>query len=209
MRCIIAAAPIAAVLLSLPAAAQQAGNPAAMAPGTAQTSPGTPAPHEMNQQDRLFIELATAGGLAEVDFGTLVGKKAGSNAVKGFAARMVEDHAKANQKLEALAKAGQVPQPKDLDAEHKDLRGQLDKASGADFERLYILGQIRDHQKTAQLLEWEIGSGQDPALKDFAMETLPTVLDHLRAAQGIASQLTGQASLATAAPVSGAATPKP
>ena len=33
------------------------------------------------------------------------------------------------------------------------------------------------------MLEWQIGAGQDDALKDYAKETIPTVLGHLEEAQ--------------------------
>ena len=50
-------------------------------------------------------------------------------------------------------------------------------------------GQVVDHQKTAQLLDWEIDAGQNAALQRFAAETLPTVLEHLGMARGIVEQL--------------------
>ncbi|MBV8523415.1 MAG: DUF4142 domain-containing protein, partial [Acetobacteraceae bacterium] len=45
-----------------------------------------------------------------------------------------------------------------------------------------IAGQIQDHQRTVQLLEYEIGSGQDPDLKAFASEMLLHVIQHLQMA---------------------------
>jgi Domain of unknown function (DUF4142) len=39
-------------------------------------------------------------------------------------------------------------------------------------DRLYIEGQIADRQKTVQLFEYEIGSGQDAKLKAFASYSL-------------------------------------
>ena len=43
----------------------------------------------------------------------------------------------------------------------------------------YVRGQVVEHQKTVQLLEWEMGSGQQGPLQRFAASTLPKVLDHL------------------------------
>jgi hypothetical protein len=51
---------------------------------------------------------------------------------------------------------------------------------------------VEEHQKTVLLLQWEIGSGQNAPLQKFAAETLSTVVAHLRRAQFIASELTGQ-----------------
>jgi putative membrane protein len=181
-----------AILLTLPVSAQ-VGNPAGMKPGTPQTAPGVPAPHEPNTQDRLFARIATIGGMAEVELGKMAEQKGGSDAVKNFGRRMVQDHGKANDQLAGLAKEASIPLPDELDQEHKSMRDQLQAMSGANFDRAYLHGQIIEHQKTVQLLEWEINSGQDAGIKRFASETLPTVLYHLQMAQDLMAQITGQA----------------
>ena len=91
-------------------------------------------------------------------------------------------------------------EPGDLDEEHKAMRAELDKLSGADFDVAYIRGQVAGHQKTAQLFEWEIGSGQDPQLKNFASQVLPVVLRHLQTAMAIQSQLMTAASASAGTP---------
>jgi putative membrane protein len=178
----------AAVLIGGTAAAQM-GNPAVVAPGTPQAAPGIPAPHETNNTDRLFARLAATGGKAEVDLGQLAAQKATATSVKQFAQMMVEDHSKANAKLAELAKA--IALPAGLDPDHQAVRDKLEKLAGAAFDAAYILAQIEDHQKTVQLLQWEIGSGQDAPLQKFAAETLPTVLRHLRHAELVAAERTG------------------
>jgi len=172
----------------------QMGNPAGFAPDTRMQEPGVPAAHQTNNQDRLFAKLMAAGGLAEVDLGKLAGTKAANASVKEFAEAMVRDHSDANSKLKTLADAAKIPLPNILDADHKAIRQKLDTAEGRAFDVAYIDSQIIDHQKAAQLLTWEIGSGQDAQLQQYAAATLPTVMTHLRMAQNIASALTGQAS---------------
>jgi putative membrane protein len=185
-------------LAAMPAAAQPAtGNPAAMAPSTPQSAPGVPAPHQPNDNDRLFVQAATIGGKAEVELGQLAELKGRSQAVKDFGRQMVADHGNANQQLMRLAQAGKIPQPNQLDDEHKAMRDQLEKLSGPEFDLAYLRGQIGDHQKTAQLFEWEIGSGQDPQLKGFASHILPVVLRHLEMALAIEDQLTATAAAPT------------
>ncbi|RWO84912.1 MAG: DUF4142 domain-containing protein [Mesorhizobium sp.] len=170
----------------------QIGNPAGMAPDTRMEAPGQPAPHQTNYQDRLFAQLAAAGGAAEVEFGKLA-KKSGNSAVTAFAGRMVDDHSAANARLKSLAETNKIPLPEGLDEEHERQRAELEKLDGARFDIAYISGQITDHQKTVQLLEWEIGSGQDADLQHFASETLPTVLEHLQLARDIKAELASQA----------------
>jgi putative membrane protein len=113
--------------------------------------------------------------------------------VQEFARRMVNDHIKANDRLIGLAKKDGIVVPDKLDQEHKLMRDRLNAANGAEFDLVYIAGQVADHQKAAQLLEHEIGSGQDVELISFASETLPVVLEHLRGAQEIQAELTGKA----------------
>lgn len=199
---------IAAVLCiaaATPALAQPAtGNPAGMAPGTIQSNPGMPAANQPNQADRLFVQEATIGGAAETDLGRLAEQKGQSQSVREFGRQMVADHGKANQQLNGLAQAARVPQPQQLDEEHKAMLGQLEKLGGGAFDQSYIRGQVTDHQKTAQLFEWEIGSGQDPQLKSFAAEILPIVLHHLEMASRIEDEMTGAA---PRPPLSGTSTP--
>jgi putative membrane protein len=172
------------VLLATPAFAQ-GGNPGFMTPGTG--------PQQPNNTDRLFVRGAAIGGMAEVELGKLAQQEAQNGAVHDFALRMVEDHGKANDRLVGLAKEDGVVVPDALDQKHQATLDQLKRLSSAAFDRAYIAGQVADHQKTAQLLEYEIGSGQDVELKSFASEILPIVLQHLQMAQDIQAELTGSA----------------
>jgi putative membrane protein len=182
---------VAAMGLAAPAAAQL-GNPGFVMPGTPQIAPGVPAPNHANTQDRLFARLLAAGGAAEVDFGRLAGSKAQSEAVKEFARRMVQDHTKANGELASLANAAQVPLPRELDPDQKDMRTKLESATGAVFDLTYMQGQVIDHQKNVILLQWEIGQGQDAPMQQWASATLPVVLGHLEMAKSLLAELAAQ-----------------
>jgi putative membrane protein len=187
--------PVAASILLVQPAAAQFGNPAGVAPGTKHEAPGAPSPHETNNQDRLFARLATTGGRSEVELGRLAQEKGTNQAVKDFARMMVADHSQANEKLVGLAKEAEILLPAELTPEQRALRAKLEQVSGDNFDVAYMLTQIEDHQKTVQLLQWEIGSGQDAPMQKFAAETLPIVLEHLRRAHVIAAELTGQTPL--------------
>jgi hypothetical protein len=39
-------------------------------------------------------------------------------------------------------------------------------------------------------MEWEIDSGKNPQLKEFAVENLPVVLEHLQMAQNLKAKTT-------------------
>lgn len=178
-----------AFLLATPTQAQM-GNPGFMLPDTRFDEQGFPVPHQPNADDRLFAILAAEGGQAEVTFGELAAAKASNSAVAEFGRRMVEDHSAANEELAAIAEESGIPLPDELNAEHQAMLERLQELEGAEFDLAYMRGQLIDHQKTTQLLIWEIGFGQDGALQRYASETLVTVLDHLEHVRAILGELT-------------------
>ena len=181
-------------LFVLPAAVAaawaQAGNPGFMKPGTPEVAPGQPKPDEHNDTDRLFARLVAAGGQGEVEAGRLAARR-GSAAVKPIGDRMAHDHAKSNEELAALARQSGIPLPTGPDPDQQAKMHELESAPADRFDSLYLHAQLVDHQKTVQLLEWEIGNGQDAHLQRFASETLPVVLDHLRQVQHALGAATG------------------
>ena len=177
--------------VALPAAAvAQIGNPGFFDPTTRFESPGVPAPNQSNATDKLFARLVAEGGLAEVTFGELAAGRASAAAVSDFARRMVDDHTAANETLAGIAEASAIPLPDALNAEHAWMRDRLEGLEGAAFDLEYMRAQVVDHQKTIQLLVYEIGQGQNGELQRFAAATLPTVLGHLKMAREIVAGLT-------------------
>jgi putative membrane protein len=174
---------LAALLLSAHAGAQSFGNPGGLSPDTPRMETGNPAPDHSNTQDKLFVRQAALGGRAEIDLGKLAQTKASADPVRSFAKRMVDDHGKSNDQLAKLARGVNAQVPKDLDAEHKTVRGELDKASGRDFDLAYLSSQVQDHQRAANLLQYELSFGQNEPLKHYAAENLPVVLEHLEVAK--------------------------
>ena len=111
--------------------------------------------------------------------------------VRQYGERMIQDHSQGNEQLTNLAMATKMPLPSGPDTEHRTIQQHLEQLHGAAFDVAYADLQLQDHGRTVQLLEYEIGSGQNPRLKSFASETLPIVLDHLAMAQQLHAKLTG------------------
>ncbi|MCR6629719.1 MAG: DUF4142 domain-containing protein [Magnetospirillum sp.] len=187
------ALPLAGALaaLALPAAAQT-GNPAGVAPDTRMSAPGKPAPSQPNYQDQVFLHQMHQGGSAEVALGRLADSKADSDRIRELARHLVQDHDKVNNRVADLAGKMKTDLPKELDRERQAVADRLDRLSGADFDRAWLEAQTQEHQKAAQLLVWEIGSGQDADLQAFARETLPIIYQHLEMIAQVAGQATGQ-----------------
>jgi putative membrane protein len=174
---------VVAALISVPAAAETMGNPAGMSPDTPGINAAKPAKNHSNIQDKLFVRQMAIGGRAEVELGRLAQQKGVDEAVKGFGERMVTDHSKGNERLMRAAKGVNGEVPEGLDPEHQTIRRELNELSGADFDIAYLAAQVRDHQKTANLLQWHISYGQNQPLVDYSIETLPLVMAHLEQAK--------------------------
>jgi putative membrane protein len=184
----------AAVLPSAAAYAQQGGNPGGLSPDTPGIETASPAADHSNTQDKLFVRQAAIGNQAEVELGQLAHKKGASQPVREFAQHMIEDHSKSGDLLRKLGRGANANVPKELDPEHQAVRAKLEKASGKEFDVAYLGSMIQDHQRTANLLQWEITSGQSEPLKKYAADTLPDVMEHLEMAKQQYAVLTSGAS---------------
>lgn len=189
MKKLIATSAVAAGVLSATLAAPSfaaIGNPAGESP----LAPNAEAaPRGTNNVDQLFIQLVGIGGQTEVELGDMAGRKAQSDAVKQFGQRMAKDHKQASQKLERIAKDHDIGITQQADPDHAMQRKHLNDLKAGEFDKEYIRTQIAEHQRTALLLTWQIGSGQNADLKNYAADNLPIVLDHLDHAKNILNQL--------------------
>jgi putative membrane protein len=165
------------------AVAQTMPNAGFIEPNTPGMETGSLTPTHLSGTDKLFLRQAAIGGRAEVELGKLAQQKGNSQTVRNFGERMVSDHSKANDQLMRLGKDASPSIPKEPDPEHKRIRDELDKASGKDFDVAYMASQIQAHQKTVNLLLWEISFGQSAELTKYAADTLPTVMEHLEIAR--------------------------
>jgi putative membrane protein len=183
------AAAILAGLLSASVSAQTPGY-STTAPAASPAKPKATGAAQLSDTDRKFVEQAAIDGLAEVQFGKLAQSKGANDAVKKFAARMVQDHGKANQQLKQLASAKGVQLPTDLDDRHKEDMQRLEKLSGAEFDREYMKHMVDDHKRDVAEFHKQATSGRDEQLKGFAARTLPTLQEHLKQAQTVNELIT-------------------
>lgn len=133
--------------------------------------------------DQSFVMKAAKGGMAEVELGKLAEDKGSSEQVKSFGKRMADDHGKANDELQSLAKNKNITLPSSMDAKDLALKNRLSKLSGSAFDRAYMSAMLTDHRKDVNEFKRESVSAQDPDIKAFASKTLPTLEDHLKLAQ--------------------------
>jgi putative membrane protein len=167
-----------------------AANPAFANPDTPGLLEGRPG-EAANVADIVFLKQMAIANRAEIEMGRMAAEKDAREGVDRFGQHMVKDHGDAGDRVSALARSAKVELPKGLDAEHEATKRQLQALNGREFELRYVESQIKGHQKAAQLLIHEIGSGQHTAIRQFAADTLPRVMEHLDAAKALHGELTG------------------
>ena len=140
---------------------------------------------KVSKGDRSFIMDAANDSLAEVELGKVAQQNAASEEVKKFAQRMVDDHSKANQELEPIAKKLGVTPPTAPQGKHARMVKDLSKKQGAKFDKDYVDDMVKDHKKAVKLFEKQAEKGEAEELRQFAGKTLPTLKEHLKMAQDL------------------------
>jgi putative membrane protein len=137
------------------------------------------APHGtgLTAQDSNFVSKAAQGGMMEVEMGKSASKKAQSPDVKSFGQRMVTDHTKANNQLNAIVKTHGISLPK---------ASGMKKWPG---DKEYMAMMVSDHEQDLAEFKDEAKKGNDPQLKAFASQTAKIIADHLKMAKQIHSKM--------------------
>jgi putative membrane protein len=142
------------------------------------------------QTDKTFVEGAALSNMTEVDFGNLALTKGSSEMVRDFAEHMIMEHTQAQTELRTLANNyGNVNWPNEMDAQHKQIKQQLEAMSGHQFDSMYMASQVNDHQMTLNMFQTEISSGTVQSVKSYATKYLPNIQMHFQRADSIKSAL--------------------
>lgn len=173
---------VAALLaLAAPAHAQRA----APAPHS------NPAPRSSAQQPAVssatkkFVNDAAITDIFEIQAGQLAQQKVKDAAYKDFAQMTISDHTKTTEELKGMAPKLGIELPQKLDQKHQALLDKLNTLSGAAFESAYRRDQIEGHQAAIAMFQRYARSGDNPEVKRFASQTLPTLHKHEQHAQSL------------------------
>jgi putative membrane protein len=162
--------------------------------GVAIAQPATPkeAPATLNAIDFNFVGQANLGAPFQVDSGRLAEAKGGSAAIRDYAHLMVTSHIPVAAALTAILQQKNVtPSNTLLHGAYDAMIFTLTADHGAAFDRNYIEGQVEYQKGNAALFQQEIENGSDASLRQFAVDTLPKIEDHLKRAVKLAEALSG------------------
>lgn len=180
MKTHIAFAAAALLLGAAPAIAQTSGT---------QTQTSGQAAQALSAEE--FVAMAGSSNRLEIESSQLALDRGVTGDVAEFAQQMVADHTKAGETMkEAVSEAGMTPpagQP-DYVEKHAQMLEQLSGAEGDAFTQAYVDMQKMAHEEAVALFSAYAENGEQPALKQFAADTLPTLESHLEHVNMMAGQ---------------------
>ena len=136
--------------------------------------------------DRNFMDKAAQANMAEVQLGQLAEQNGQNQDVKDFGKRMVTDHTAANDKLKQIAKKQDVTLPTKLSPADETTKDRLEKLHGEAFDKAYMHDMVRDHEHDVAAFRRDEKNIKDAQLKDWVINTLPTLDSHLTEAKKVA-----------------------
>ena len=122
--------------------------------------------------DRDFLKSAAERDVAEMQIAKLAEQKSQDPEVKRFAREALDDNARADAKLRRLAEGKRVGVPAKVNA--RDQRGykQLEKLSGARFDREALSRMANQYRRAVSAFVIEGAFTTDPDIRSFVDEML-------------------------------------
>ena len=156
------------------------------------TAPSPPTPQNQDLKTAvppaaIFVQKVAMTDMFEIEASKLAMQKSQNKDVNDLAGQMVVEHTEMSNKLKDMIKASnlKLAVPAMLDEAHMKELTTLRGLSGAAFDRAFIEGQVTGHDEAAKLLGVYSKDGDSPVLKQFAIEVVPAVGQHLEHARRI------------------------
>jgi putative membrane protein len=145
--------------------------------------------------DPQIAHIAYTAGVIDIAAAKQALTKASNKDVKAFAENMVRDHEAVNkQALDLVKKLNVTPEDNDtskaLTKAAADKRAELDKLSGAAFDKAYVANEVAYHKTVDTALETQlIPSTSNAELKSLLQTGLKIFQGHEQHAEHVAAEL--------------------
>jgi putative membrane protein len=126
-----------------------------------------------------FITDITLADMYEVQAGRIAQAKGQSPGVKDFGKMMVTDHTAMSNQMKQIFAATSTKIPTELGARGKRMINDLNAASPADFDKLYLSQQQTSLAAELALLSAYAEGGESKDIKPAAAKAIPKVQAHL------------------------------
>jgi len=141
---------------------------------------------ESAMSDQQFVDFAAQTDMVEANLGQLAQNVASSQGVKDYGQMLVTDHTNDYHQLYDAAHQANLNVPDAIDAEHnKMMIDPLEKLKGEAFDRHFITDMVSGHTKAIAVYKKEASDAQNPAIKSYAEQAIPTLEKHLEGAKNL------------------------
>jgi len=131
-----------------------------------------------------YVTQAAASDLFEIQSSQIAQTKAQRPEVREFAQMLTTHHTQTTAALTAAARAsGMTPPPPALTPMQQEMIEQLQTASGAGFDQIYLGQQVPAHEMAMALHQNYAQNGDTPALRTAASAAVPIIQQHLTRAR--------------------------
>lgn len=121
----------------------------------------------LSQADKAYLTKEASGAAYEMKSATLAAGKATRADVKNYAAKIAADHQTYNAALQKLGKEQGIKLPEEPDDADKARMRDLEQASGAAFDALYLKEARRVNKEDKDDAEKERASTRNEAIRKF------------------------------------------
>jgi putative membrane protein len=156
------------------------------AAGLAQAAEQTSA---VSAADEKFLEDAYNINESEILLGQLAQQNGMALAVQEYGRRMTSDHSEALAEEKQVAGEVLASLPSEVDAATRAQYKNLSTKRGRDFDLAYSNAMMSGHEEAVREFGDEAESGTSSAVRAYAQNELPMLLDHLRLARELAQSL--------------------
>lgn len=136
-----------------------------------------------------FAEKAALGSMMEVEAGKIAVSNATNADVKTFAQKMIDDHTKIGEDLKRVASTKNMMLPTMLSESQQNDLDDLREKTGNDFDKKYVNMMVSDHKDDVDDFQNAVDNMDDTDMKNFAINTLPTLQKHLASIQEIDNKM--------------------
>jgi putative membrane protein len=156
-----------------------AAPPLARSADAAPTQPSHILEGVSSEDPKDFYEAAASVNMLEIEAGKLARRRSSDADVRAFAAKMVEDHTEAGQRLGKLATSKKQVLPTQLlKRDQMMLDGLKEAQDGAEFDEAYRTRMVIAHEQAVTLFDHASKKSPDPEIRAFAARMLPRLREH-------------------------------
>jgi putative membrane protein len=136
--------------------------------------------------DQQFVNFAAQTDMVEANLGQMAASVAASDEIKNYGQTLASDHTTDFNELYKVAQQANLTRPDAIDAEHnKAMIDPFQKLKGAAFDKKYVHEMVAGHTKAIEVYKKEAADAQNPAVKSYAEQALPTLQKHLDNAKAL------------------------